>query len=57
MGLTQGSSILAINGGSEDIGNSARYENYILDYEITGSKSFTCVEAEVYNVESNESIH
>ena len=56
MGLTSGSSILSINGGEEDKGNSARYENYIVDYEITGSNSFTCVEAEVYKVEGIETI-
>ena len=51
MGITAGSSILSINGGTEDKGNSNRYENYIVDYEITGSNVFTCVEAEVYKVE------
>ena len=52
MGVSSGSSILANNAGEEDKGNSARYENYIVDYEITGSNSFTCVEVEVYKVDS-----
>ena len=50
MGISTGSNILANNSGEEDAGNSARYENYIVDYEITGSKSFTCIEVEVYEV-------
>ena len=44
------SHVLIASAGEEDAGNSARYENYIVDYEITGSKSFTCVEVEVYEV-------
>ena len=52
MGISSGSSILANNAGEEDKGNSARYENYIIDHEITGSNSFTCVEVEVYKVDS-----
>ena len=51
MGISSGSSILGNNSGEEDQGNSARYENYIVDYEITGSNRFTCVEAEVYKVD------
>ena len=51
MGITSGPSILGNNSGKEDQGNSARYENYIVDYEITGSNRFTCVEAEVYKVD------
>ena len=50
MGISSGSSILANNAGKEDSGNSSRYENYINDYEITGSNSFTCAEVEVYEV-------
>ena len=41
---------LANNAGTEDGGNYNRYENYITDYEITGSNSFTCAEVEVYEV-------
>ena len=52
MGINSGSSILANNSGEEDKGNSARYENYIDDYEITGSNHFTCVEVEVYKVDT-----
>ena len=52
MGISSGSSILANNAGEEDKGNSARYENYIIDHEITGSNSFTCVELEVYKADS-----
>jgi hypothetical protein len=52
IGISSGSSILANNAGEEDAGNSSRYENYINDYEITGSNSFTCVEVEVYEVVS-----
>ena len=52
MGISSGESILANNSGEEDKGNSARYENYIEDYEITGSNRFTCVEVEVYKVDS-----
>ena len=47
-------SILAINGGIENKGNSSRYENYIKDYEITGEGTFTCVELEVYKVDKIE---
>ena len=50
MGISSGSSILANNAGKEDGGNYNRYENYITDYEITGSNSFTCAEVEVYEV-------
>ena len=50
MGISSGSSILANNAGEEDGGNYNRYENYITDYEITGSNSFTCAEVEVYEV-------
>jgi len=50
MGISSGSSILANNSGEEDSGNSSRYENYINDYEITGSNSFTAAEVEVYEV-------
>ena len=49
MGISK-NSILAINAGVENPGNSNRYENYIKDYEITGDKNFTCVELEVYKV-------
>jgi len=50
MGISN-NSILAINGGTENPGNSSRYENYIKEYEITGEKTFTCVELEVYKVD------
>ena len=50
IGISSGSSILANNAGKEDAGNSSRYENYIKDYEITGSNSFTAAEVEVYEV-------
>lgn len=50
MGISN-NSILAINGGTEKPGNSNRYENYIKEYEITGEKTFTCAELEVYKVD------
>ena len=54
MGISTGSSILSINGGEEDKGNSSRYENYVEDFEITGENHFTCVETEVYKIEKIE---
>lgn len=51
MGINQGS-ILAINGGIENKGIGNLYENYIKDYEITGGNQFTCVELEVYKVDT-----
>ena len=53
MGISK-NSILAINSGTENAGNSNRYENYIKDYEITGEKTFTCVELEVYKVDKTD---
>ena len=50
-GINQGS-ILAINGGIENKGIGNLYENYIKDYEITGGNQFTCVELEVYKVDT-----
>lgn len=51
MGISEGS-ILAINGGIENKGIGNLYENYIKDYEITGGNQFTCVELEVYKVDT-----
>lgn len=45
-------SILAVNSGTELTSLSSLYENYIKNYEITGESKFTCVELEVYKVET-----
>ena len=51
MGISS-NSILSIDGGTENKGINSLYENYVKEYEITGGNKFTCVELEVYQVET-----
>ena len=51
LGIDSGS-ILAVNVGTENKDISSFYENYVKSYEITGGSKFTCVELEVYQVQT-----